>query len=501
MSQTYEKLKQHIDKTMAYRTALTLLHWDLETSAPEESMNNTAKVIGLLSVEELKSFINEEVRQLLEELSQPKEQELLDFNQKAIVKALKKSYEQMEHIPPEEYQAYEELTAKSSAIWAKAKETNSFEDFKPALTDILGYQKKFAGYRSKEGDKLYDILLNDYEEDFSTEKLDTFFNKIKAAIIPLLKDIAAKQDFIDKSYNSLHYDKETQLNFAKYVSEYVGYDFKKGVLAESAHPFTTHLHNHDVRITTHIYENNLESSIFSVIHESGHGIYEMYVDDAITLSPVGQGSSMGIHESQSRFYENIIGRSQAFWTPLYPKLQESFPEQLKNVTLEQFVNGINKSVPSLIRTEADELSYSLHIIIRYEVEKMLFEDKIKVEDLPTVWKQKYKEYLGIEPETDSNGVLQDIHWSCGMFGYFPSYALGSAIAAQLYYYMSSVMPIETYLKEGNLVPIREFLNNAIHKYGATKNTNELLMELMNEELNADYYIKYLTEKYTKLYNL
>lgn len=501
MNQTYEKLQKHIDKSMAYQTALTLMQWDLETLAPEESMNYTAKVIGLLSGEEFKSIINDEVKQLLEALSQTKEQETLDFNQKSIVKALKKSYEQMQHIPPEEYQAYEELTAKASAIWAKAKESNSFEAFRPTLEEIISYQKKFAGYRNQKGDKLYNIVLNDNEEGFSMEKLDTFFDKIKAAIIPLLKEVSAKQDLIDKSYNSLHYDKDKQLHFAKYISEYVGYDFKKGVLAESAHPFTTHLHNHDVRITTHLYENNLESSIFSVIHESGHGIYEMYVDDAITLTPVGQGASMGIHESQSRFYENIVGRSEAFWTPLYETLQETFPEQLKNISLEHFIKGINKAQPSLIRTEADELSYSLHIIIRYEIEKLLFEDKIKVADLPKVWNDKYREYLGIESETDRDGVLQDIHWSGGMFGYFPSYALGSAIAAQLYYYMKSVMPLETYLKEGNLVPVREFLNNAIHKYGATKNTNELLMDLMQEELNADYYIKYLKEKYTKLYNL
>lgn len=486
---------------MAFQAALTLFEWDAETLAPEESMEYTSKTIGILSNEFFTSLINDEVKKLIRKLSDDKEQETLDFNQKAIVKEIKKSIEELEHIPPEEYQAFSELTAKASGIWSRAKSKKSFADFSETLDEIIMYRKKFAGYRAKDKEKLYDILLNDFEEGFNMEKLDEFFGKIKEAVIPLLKEVTKKKDTIDKSYNHSFYDIAKQKEFCNYVSGYVGFDFNRGVIAESAHPFTTNLHNHDVRITNHFHEDNLESAIFSIIHESGHGIYEMHIDDAITQTPVGTGTSMGMHESQSRFFENVIGRSEAFWKPLFPKLNETFPEQLKEVTLEHFIKGINKAAPGFIRTEADELSYSLHIIIRYEIEKMIFADELKTEDLPKVWNEKYKEYMGIEPENDANGVLQDIHWAGGSFGYFPSYAIGSAIAAQIYYHMNSIMPIDEYLTKGNLTPIREYLNNHIHKYGKTKNTNEILKDMMDEELNADYYVKYLTEKYNKLYNL
>lgn len=500
MKKKYEKLCEYIEKIISFRQALTLFEWDNETLAPEAASENTAKAIGVISGEYFKAMINDEVKELLLELTNSENSEL-DFNQKAIVKNMKKSYDQMETIPPAEYRAYNELIAKAPGIWAKAKQNKSFEEFAPTLEEIIEYQKKFAGYRRKDDQKIYDILLDDYEEGFSMEKLDTFFNEVKASLVPLLQKVTAKKDLIDKSYNYQNFDKDRQMAFAKFISSYVGFDFTKGVLAESAHPFTTNLHNKDVRITTHLYPDNLESSIFSVIHESGHGIYEMNIDDAITLTPVGGGSSMGIHESQSRFFENMLGRSKAFWVPVYPKLVEYFPEQLSDISLDQFVAGINKSELSLIRTEADELSYSLHIIIRYEIEKMIFEGNAKVKDLPAIWNQKYKEYLGIEPSNDAEGILQDIHWSCGNFGYFPSYALGSAIAAQIYHYMEKKLPVEEYLKEGNLIPVVEFLKEHIHKYGATKNTSELLQDMMQEDLNANYYVSYLTDKYTKLYQL
>lgn len=497
MSTTFDDLKERIDKVMAFEAALILFEWDAETLAPEESMEYTAKTIGILSNEYFTNLINDDVRNIIQQLSN----EPLDFNQKAIVKQIKKSYIEMESIPPKEYQAFKELTAKASGVWSKAKKNNSFSDFAPYLDEIIQYQKKFASYRVKNGENPYDILLNDFEEGFNTEKLDVFFDKIKQSVIPLLKEVTKRQAMIDKTYNSRFFSADKQKEFCNYLSGYVGFDKAKGVIAESAHPFTTNLHNHDVRITNHFYENNLESAIFSVIHESGHGIYEMNIDNAITQTPAGKGTSMGMHESQSRFFENIIGRSESFWIPIYDKLQATFTDELKDITLEHFIKGINKSTPGLIRTEADELSYPLHVIIRYEIEKMIFNNEITTNDLPRVWNQKYEEYMGITPPTDTVGVLQDIHWAGGSFGYFPSYAIGSAIAAQIYFHLDSIMPFDQYLKDSNFTPIIDYLKEHIHKFGATKTTNEILMDMMGEELNADYYVKYLTDKYTKLYEL
>ena len=227
----------------------------------------------------------------------------------------------------------------------------------------------------------------------------------------------------------------------------------------------------------------------------------MDIDDSITMTPVGHGTSMGMHESQSRFYENNLGRSLEFWIPLYGKLQDAYPDALGNVTLEEFYRAINHAEPSLIRTEADELTYPFHIMIRYEIEKLIFDGKVTVDELPALWNRKYQEYLGITPENDSVGILQDMHWSGGSFGYFPSYALGSAIAAQIYHHLESVMPLKEYLKAGNLKPIQAYLKEHIHRFGETKNTQELLKDMIGEGFNPDYYITYLTEKYSALYGL
>ncbi|MDF2944060.1 MAG: ypwA [Herbinix sp.] len=501
MSKTFEKLQPYLDKSMALQTARNLFEWDDQTTAPFEAAEYTSKVIGILSDEYMKSMVNDDVRKLLKKLQEDKEQEELTETEKAIVKELGKTYEQLESIPPEEYRAFSELTSVSSRRWAKAKKDNKFDDFAPYLKKVIEFKKKFAGYRAKKDKTPYEILLGDYDECFMMKELDTFFDRVKAEIIPLLKEVAKKSETIDKSYNYLNYDIEKQKEFCKYLSGYVGFDFNRGVIAESAHPFTLQLHNHDVRITDRYMEDNLESAMFSIIHESGHAIYEMNIDDAITQTLVGGGASMGMHESQSRFYENIIGRSKSFWEPIYGKLVDTYPDNLKNIDLDHFIKGINKAAPNLIRTEADELSYSIHIIVRYEIEKMIFNDEVAVEELPEIWNKKYQEYMGITPSSDAEGILQDTHWSWGEFGYFPSYAIGTAVASQIHACIMEKMPLDDYLKEGNLIPIREFLRDYIHKYGAVKNTNQILQEVCGEEFNVEYYVNYLKEKYTKLYGL
>lgn len=501
MSKTFEKLNPYLEKSMAIETALALLSWDMETLAPADSIDYTSKVVGILSGESFSSIVNDEVKDLLKQLNTEKEQTQLSIKEKAIVKNLTKSMEQMEKIPPEEYQAYSELTAKAQNIWVRAKKNNRYEDFAPTLSEMLTYQKKFIGYRQKEDENLYDILLDDYEEGFTTKELDAFFEQLKKTILPLVKKVTAKNDTIDKSFLYRNYDINQQKSFARYIAGYIGFDFNRGVMAESEHPFTTNLHNHDVRITNHYYEDNLESAIFSIIHEGGHAIYEMGVADDLTQTPAGAGMSMGIHESQSRFFENVIGRNPAFWEPIYDKLVSYFPEQLSDISFDHFIRAINKSEPGLIRTEADELTYSLHIMIRYELERALFSDEITVDELPSLWNQKYEEYLGITPPDNTQGVLQDVHWALGSYGYFPSYAIGSAISAQIYYHLCDKMPFEQYLKEGNLTVIREYLKDHLHKYGTTKTTMELLKDMTGEEFNADYYVRYLEEKFTKIYEL
>jgi len=497
MSRAYEELQPYLEKAMALQTAMVLFEWDDETLAPKEAGAYTSKVIGTLSEEYLEKITCDEVKRLIAEC---KEDETLSQVEAAIVREVADELEKLECIPPKEYREFAQLSAESTRIWAEARKNKDFEAFAPTLQKVIDYQKKFASYRAKDGQKLYDVMLDTYEKDFNMEALDEFFRQLKDAIVPLLKEIMKRGKKIDDGFLTGDYPVEKQEEIAKYLAEYVGFDFDKGVLAVSAHPFTTNLHNHDVRITT-AYNEHVDDSIFSVIHEAGHGIYELGIRDELTQTMVGQGASMGMHESQSRFFENIIGRNRAFWVPVYGKLQELFPEQLGDIDLDTFIDAINKVQPSLIRTQADELTYSLHVMIRYEIEKMLMEENLEVEKLPDVWADKYEEYLGVRPKDVSEGVLQDIHWSQGSFGYFPSYALGSAFGAQLYARMKKEMDFEGLLEDGEIDVIREYLKDHIHQFGKLKTSREILKDVTGEDFSPKYYIEYLTEKYRKIYEL
>lgn len=500
MSELFDQLQPYLDKTMAFDAASTLFNWD-QNSAPKDSIENTSKIIGILSGEHYRTLINDDVRSLLQQLSEESEYEKLTEHEKAIVKVLNKDFHKLSLIPAEEFQQFSMLAAQAYPVWEDAKNNNDYASYAPVLQKLIDYSKKFAGYGQKEGQRLYDVLLDDYEEGFTVEILDDFFGKLKAALSPLVKKISEKQDFISRDFLHKTYPVELQKEFCHFLAEHMGFDFNRGLMGESEHPFTTELHNHDVRITNHYLENRVDSAMFSVIHEAGHGLYEQGIEDAITMTPVGTGTSMGMHESQSRFYENNIGRSKEFWMPIYDKLVQTYSEQLKDVTLDDFYKAINYSVPSLIRTEADELTYPFHVMIRYEIEKEIIEGNVSATELPELWNKKYEEYLGVVPQNDTTGILQDMHWSSGSFGYFPSYAIGSAIAAQIFHHIETVMPIKDYLKEGNLSPIREYLKEHIHRFGQCKNTQEILMDMTGEGFNPDYYIDYLTQKYTDLYEL
>lgn len=497
MSRAFDELKPYLDRAMALNTALVLFEWDNETLAPEQAGSLTGNVIGILSGEYFQAVNNDQVIRLAEACSREND---LTKAEAAQVRELLKEIEKLSHIPREEYQEYARLTAESARVWAAAKNADDFSRFAPVLKEIINWQKKFAGYRAKPGQKKYDVMLEDYEPGFSVERLDEFFDLIRREIVPLFKSVMESGVEIRDDFLSGSFPDSVQEKIGRFVAEYVGFDFSKGVMAVSAHPFTTNLHNKDVRITTH-YTDRLDSSLFSIIHEAGHGLYEFGIRDDLTQTMAGQGASMGMHESQSRFFENIVGRSLSFWKPVYGKLQEAFPENLGQVCLEDFVKAVNKASAGFIRTEADELSYSLHVLVRYELEKELIEGDLSVDALPEAWADKYEQYLGIRPRNVREGVLQDIHWSQGSFGYFPSYALGSAFGAQLYYHMKEEMDFEGLLEAGKISVIREYLREHVHQYGKLKDSRSILKCTTGEDFNPEYYVRYLKEKYQKLYGL
>ena len=484
-----------LEEWNALQTTLVLFDWDNETAAPENGAVRTAAVVGRISASYQTLLTSEKTGALLEKAKQSKG---LSDTETRIFRIIEKERKRLAAIPEDEYRKFSELLSVSTGKWTQAKKKNDFSVFAPVLTEILETKKKFAALQAEPGQSAYDALLVQFEEDFPTRKLDRFFEALKLSMIPLVKKI--RETGIQPPYDFLFrsYEIEKQRQFNRYLAAYLGFDFSRGVLAESEHPFTTSLHKDDVRITTHYYENNLESAIFSTIHETGHALFEFGNGDEVTQTPAA-GGTCGVHESQSRLYENMLGRSEAFWTPLYKKLTELFPEQLSGIPLPAFICAINRSVPGPVRTEADELTYCLHIVIRYELEKELFDGSLDVYELETAWADKYEQYLGIRPKTAAEGVLQDIHWAMGEFGYFPSYALGNAMAAQLYHKMNTEFDIEKTLRDGKPGTIAAWLRERIHKYGASRSMEELLKEITGEPLNPVYYTDYLKRKYGGLY--
>ncbi|MDP4178832.1 MAG: carboxypeptidase M32 [Bacillota bacterium] len=496
-NQQLKGFKEELQKLEYLNSALGVLYWDMRVGIPRKSVPYRGQVLGYLSGEIYKIQTSDKMKNYIEYFNNENE---LDDITKSMVENAQKIYNQTKKIPEDKYKEYAILTSNAEAVWEEAKDKSDYNLFKPYLKKIIEFQKEFIGYWGYKDNK-YDTLLDFYEPGITTQKLDKLFSELRDAIVSLLDKIKKSKVKISEEIFARGFTKQDQESFSKYILKKMGYDFDAGRVDESVHPFTINFENKDVRITTHYYENEFRSALFSCIHEGGHAIYEQDIPESLKGTMLGNGVSMGVHESQSRFYENIIGRSKEFWAFFFPEAKRRF-NQFKDVEFNEFYKGINAVRPSLIRTEADELTYSLHVIIRYEIEKALFNDEITVDDLPQVWKDKYKEYLGIEPKNDADGVLQDMHWSGGSFGYFPSYALGNLYGAQFLNKMLKDVPdLYEKIKHGNLDDIHQWLNENIHKYGAVYKPADLIIRATGEELNAKYFIEYLNNKYSDIYDI
>ncbi|MBU8916188.1 carboxypeptidase M32 [Neobacillus sp. 114] len=488
---------EYVKKMTAYHEALGLIYWDLRTGAPKQGVGQRSEVIGVLSSEVFKMSTSEEMAAYIAGLSKA---ELSDRTKK-ILEECKKNYELNKKIPAEEYREFVILQSNAESVWEEAKEKADFNMFKPYLEKLVAMTKRFIGYWGYEGNK-YNVLLDMYEPGLTVEVLDQVFGELKDKIVPLVKQISESSHKPKTDFLFHRFPKEKQREFSLEILAQMGYDFNAGRLDETVHPFATGLNPGDVRVTTKYDEQDFRTAVFGTIHEGGHALYEQNISKELIGTPLCTGTSMGIHESQSLFYENILGRSLPFWKKNFDLLKKYANGQFDQVNIKGFYRAINESKPSFIRIEADELTYPLHIIIRYEIEKGLFNDEIEVSDLPKVWNDMYLKYLGIRPGHDGEGVLQDVHWAGGSFGYFPSYALGYMYAAQFKHKMLEDLPnYDQLLEEGNLLPIKEWLTNHIHQHGKLKKPLEILQEVTGEGLDAKYLIDYLYEKYGKVYQL
>lgn len=499
-NENFQKLtefKDYLSRIEYLQSACGVLSWDLEVYIPDKGVPYRSEVLGYLSGELYKLQTSEKMKEYIDYFLKVDD---MDETTKAMVMNAKKEYEETKKLPEKRFIEYSILTSNAGSVWQKAKGGSDYNLFKPYLEKIINFNKEFIGYWGYKECK-YDTLLDLYEPGITVKKLDKVFGELKEAIVLLLEKIKASGVNINDEFFKKKFTKEEQRDFNEFILRKMGFDFEAGRVDESEHPFTTEFCNSDVRITNHYYENEFRSALFSAIHEGGHAIYEQDIPEDLKGTMLRHGVSMGIHESQSRFYENILGRSISFWQYFYPEAQKRFP-QFKGVSLEDFYRGINTVKPSLIRTESDELTYSLHVIIRYEIEKAFINGEVGIDKLPELWNEKYEEYLGVRPENDTEGILQDMHWSGGSIGYFPSYALGNLYGAQFLKSMEKDIPdLYEKISKGELNVVHEWLKEKIHKYGSIYKPTELLKKVTGEELTARYFIEYLNKKYSKIYNI
>ncbi len=496
-AQALEKLKTFRTASFALGHAEGMLFYDGATVAPKGSAQVRANTLGELSRMSYELTTSPEIVEALETLKA--DIGLLDKVTSREVELLYRDYDRTRKIPKDEYIAYSRLESESDAVWHEAKEKSDFASFEPYLQKMFDTNRRIALY-IEPSKHPYDTLLDGYERGLTRESCDAFFGSLRQKLVPLIRRVCENAHKVDDAPLRRIFPVEKQRAFSEYVMDLIGIDKEHCVLGETEHPFTTDFSKYDVRITTHYHEDAVASSLYSVIHEGGHALYELHTGDELQFTAVGGGASMAIHESQSRFYENVIGRSRGFCGLIFPWLKREFAPLLDDVDEDRFYRMINKSTPSLIRTEADELTYCLHVMIRYELEKKMFDGELKARDLPAEWNRMYKEYLGVDVPDDRRGVLQDSHWADGNIGYFPSYAIGSAYGAQYMREMQKEFDFDKAVKNGEIKRINDWFEQKIWRHGRMMDPGKLF-ESVCGKFDPECYVEYLTNKFSEVYSL
>ncbi len=492
---TYNQFKKILEQVADVEKAMTVLHWDQETYLPTGGSALRARQISTLAgmVHNLKT--SDELGQLLNNLSEDKD---LSFEQKRNVEEAQKNYIINKKYPAEFVIEITELTSKCFNSWVAARKANDFSLYRDDLEKMVALKRREAeilGYK----DHPYDALLDQFEPGAKTAEITLLFEDVRAQLVNFVKEIN-KCPKPESEWMFKHYDKDTQWGFGIDVLNKMGFDFTRGRQDYSAHPFTISFGSDDVRVTTRVNENNFAEMLWSCIHEGGHALYEQGLKADEYGMPNGDAASLAIHESQSRIWENNVGRGIHFWKYFYAKLVSLFPENLQEVSLQKFYHSMNLVQPSLIRTNADELTYHFHILVRFELEKALIEGSLKVADIPAAWNKKYKEYLDIDVPSDAMGCLQDVHWSHGSFGYFPTYSLGSFYAAQFYKQaVQDIDGLEQEIAVGNFDSFLNWLRKNIHQYGKIYTADELCVRITGEKLNFRHFMDYAEDKYGRMY--
>lgn len=502
----YTRLKALLEEESSLTSINALLEWDMQVMLPAKSGDSRSKQMEALAGVLHDKRTSKELGALLEKMQNDKDaqsndkHELDDWEQ-AVVREAQRDYKKHSSVPKELAQREAKLATEGYDIWVKARKDNDFKAFAPVLTQWIDLRKEQCKYidSSKE---VYDVCLDMHERGLSASRIDEIFEQVKKDLIPLIQKIKQKEG-PDRSFLEGKFDVKTQIELNHELAKMLGFDMECGRLDASVHPFTQEIHPTDVRMTTRFKDDDIMEGITGTIHETGHSLYEQGRNKEYANLPVSKALSMGIHESQSLLWERMVGLGLPFWKFFSPTVKNHFPQIPASTTPEQFFKGINQVKASLIRVEADEVTYPLHIILRHEIESGLLKGTIKVEDLPAIWNSKMEEYLGILPPNDSEGVLQDTHWACGLFGYFPTYALGAIYASQFYHQAIKEIPdLEESISKGNFANLKGWLNHKIHIKGSLIPSGDLLTkQVTGQPLNPKIFTGYLNDKYSHLYQL
>jgi carboxypeptidase Taq len=488
-----EEFRERVNELSDIGSAIAVLGWDQETMMPPKAGESRAYQLATLEGIYHEHLTSADMGDALTALSDTVA--ALDDQNRALVREVRCNYERAVKIPTKLVKDLAEATSRGVEVWKRARAESDFHSFLPALRTIIDLKKQVAecvGYQQSP----YDALLDKYEPGQTQAATEPVFAALRAHTVALLDAVRSSRRSTDRSILRRSFDTRKQMEFTVDVLNAMGFDFQAGRQDVSTHPFTTSFASSDVRITTRVDEHDGASCLMGSIHEGGHALYEQGVSPGLARTPLSDGASLGIHESQSRLWENFVGRSKPFWEYHFPRLQARFPESLSDVPLEAFLASLNVVDPSFIRVEADEVTYNLHIILRFEIESALFSGNVNPVDLPDVWNTKMKDYLGVTPPNDTAGILQDIHWSIGSFGYFPTYSLGNLYAAQLYATIRNRFPdFDDRLRNGDLMFLRVWLRENIHHYGRIYPASELIVRVTGEPLNPDYLATYLRRKY------
>ena len=496
----YDALVHHLNEIKDLRSIEQVLSWDQSTNMPPAGAEARARAISTLSRMTHELFISEKTGALLD--NSATETIDLDYGsmEASMVRVATDDYSKAVRLPSDFVAELTRLQAIAQEEWATARAESDFKRFQPQLTrlvEMARQQADFLGYEEHP----YDALVDLYEPGITTKEIKRIFDSHQPRLVQLIERIGQASQ-VDDSVLHRDYDIGRQETFARDIVTRLGFDFSRGHQSKAVHPFATQFSVNDVRITTRYNKDWLNPALFGMMHEAGHGMYEQGVSQSLDGTILASGTSLGVHESQSRMWENIVGRSRGFWSWALPQLRETFPQQLEGIDLDTFYRAINKVEPSLIRVEADEATYNLHIILRFEIEQMLISGELEVVDLPDYWNTKFEQFFGIVPPNDAQGVLQDIHWSIGLLGYFPTYALGNLLSVQYYNKAVATHPeIPQQIASGQFDTLLSWLNENIHQHGRKFTSQELTQRVTGEAIQSDDYMTYLETKFGEIYQL